>query len=74
MKHVIKEEVTTSESRVKADLRQEIKASEERLTQKIAASQEDIIHVLSAIIHKGFNMHEEWIRAIEEHLDMPHKN
>jgi hypothetical protein len=74
LKNVIKEEVTASENRVKSDLRQEIQASEERLTQKIAASQEETIDVLSAVIHTGYNMHEQRISAIEEQLDIPHKN
>ncbi len=74
LKHVIKEEVIASESRVKSVLRQEIKASEERLTRKIEASQEDTIHVLSEVIHTGYNMHEKRISAIEEQLDIPHKN
>lgn len=74
LKQVIKEEVTASENRVKSDLRQEIQASEERLIQKIAASQEETIDVLSEVIHTGFNKHEEQIRVIEEQLDIPHKN
>ena len=53
---------------------EEVAAAEKRLTQKIAASQEDTIHVLSEVLHTGYNMHEERIRAIEEQLDMPHKN
>ena len=76
LKHVIREEVTTSENRVKSDLRQEIQASEERLTQKIAASQEDTIDTLSEVIHKGFNIHEERIATLEEHagIQNPNKN
>jgi hypothetical protein len=59
---------------VKSELRQEMIASEERLTKKIEASQEETIDVLSEVIHKGFNMQEERIRGIEEQLDIPHKN
>ncbi len=76
LKNVIKEVVIASESRVKSELSQEIKASEERLTQKIEASQEETIDVLSEIIHKGFNMHEERIATLEEHagIQNPNKN
>ena len=37
-------------------IREEIKASEERLTKKIEASQKDTIHVLSEVIHTGYNI------------------
>jgi hypothetical protein len=52
--------------------KEEFRASEERLTKKIEASQEDTIEVLSEVIHTGYNMHEKRISAIEEQLDIPH--
>ena len=52
--------------------KEEFRASEERLTKKIEASQEDTIEVLSEVIHTGYNMQEKRIKAIEDHLDMPH--
>jgi hypothetical protein len=42
------------------------------LTKKIEVSQEEAIDALSEVIHTGYNMHEEHIKAIEVHLDMPH--
>jgi hypothetical protein len=74
LKNVIKEEVTASERRVKSELRQEIIASEERLTQKIEASQEETIDVLSEVIHTRYNMHEKRVSAVEAQLDIPNKN
>ena len=59
-----KQEITTT--------KQAIEASEKRLIQKINESQEDTIKVLSDLIHTGYNMHEERIARIEEHLDIPH--
>ncbi len=66
---IIKEETVS-----KDELKAERKASVERLIKKIEDTQEDTINVLSKLINTGYNMHEEQIRAIEDHLDIPHKN
>lgn len=50
----------------------DLKAAEERLTQKIDASQEDTINVLRELIHTGYKMHEQRIRQMEDQLDIPH--
>jgi hypothetical protein len=42
------------------------------VNEEIEGTQEDTIHIVSKLIHAGYNMREELTRAIEEHLDMPH--
>ncbi len=59
----ITKEETVSKDELNA-ARHELKASEERLIKKIEDTQEDTINVLSKLIHTGYNMHEEGIRAI----------
>ena len=53
-------------------VREEVQAAEQRLTKKIEVSQEDTINTLSEVIQTGYSMQDERIRAIEEHLDIPH--
>jgi type II secretory pathway component PulL len=50
----------------------DLKAAEERLTQKIDASQEDTINVLRELIQTGYEMHEKRIRKLEDDLSIPH--
>ena len=72
---IMKEETVSKDefNATRHELKAVLKASEERLIKKIEASQEETTAVLSKVIHKEFNMHEERIRAIEEQLAMPHK-
>ena len=67
---VIKEEVQASEERVTKN----IEASEERLTKKIESELEDTINVLTEVIHTGYTMHEERIKQLEDQAEQPHKN
>ena len=67
---------------MKSELRQEItaaiQASEERVKTElkgaIEKAQEETIDTLSELIHTGFNMHEERIKALEDQAEQPHKN
>ena len=72
---IMKEETVSKDefNATRHALKAVLKAFEEWLIQKIETSQEETIDVLSKVIHKEFNMHEERMRAIEEQLDMPHK-
>ena len=65
IRKIIREETVSKE---------ELKATEERLTKKIEDSQEATIDVLSEVIHTGFNMHEERIKHLEDQAEQPHKN
>ncbi len=71
---VIEAKLAAEREHTRKIIHEEVAAAKIRLTQKIAASQEDTIHVLSEVIHTGYNMHEKRIRASEEQLDIPHKN
>ncbi len=48
----------------------ELKQTEQRLEKSITKSQEDTIEILSALIHTGYNMHEERIEKIEDKLQI----
>ena len=65
IRKIIREETVSKE---------ELKATEERLSKKIADSQEDTITVLKELIHTGYEMHEERIKNLEDQADQPHKN
>lgn len=68
----IKEQLDTVEMKVEVvnsrvnGLSDQIK----KLGQKIKESQEDTIEALSSLIHAGYNMHEERIINIENHLNL----
>lgn len=65
-------EIKATEKRLKTELGAEIKATEKNLKQAILDSQKDTIKVFSDLLHTGFNMHEERISRIEDHLSLPH--
>lgn len=65
IRKIIREETVSKE---------DLKATEERLTQKIVEAQEETIDTLSEVIHTGFNMHEERIEALEKHAGIPTPN
>ena len=60
---------------VEKSIEKAVRASEERLTkkltQKIEDSQKDTIDTLTALIHTGYNLHEERIQRIENELSLP---
>jgi hypothetical protein len=74
LRGVVKEEVQASEERLTTKIRDEIRASEERLTKKMESELEETIEVLKEFIHTGYNMHEERIKQLEDQAEQPHKN
>ena len=72
-KNIIREETVSKEA-----LKAEIQASEERIKTElkgaIEKAQEETIAALSELIHTGFNLHEERIKALEDQAEQPHKN
>ncbi|MBI5123709.1 hypothetical protein HZA75_07660 [Candidatus Roizmanbacteria bacterium] len=52
-------------------LEEEIKDFKVDILQAIKISQEDTIESLSEVINHGYNMHEERIVRLEDHLNLP---
>ena len=73
IRKIIREETVSKEA-----LKAEIQASEERVKTElkgaIEKAQEETIDTLSELIHTGFDMHEERIKALEDQTEQPHKN
>ena len=58
-------------SAIETRIDKKIRASEQRLEEKIKESQEDTVEVLSALMHTGYDLHEERIQRVEDELNLP---
>ena len=57
------------EQRLEEKLVKKIESAKQELSKKIETSQADTNEALSALVHEGYNMHEERIQRIEKELN-----
>jgi uncharacterized protein (UPF0335 family) len=67
----IDKKIQASEQRVEEKIAQNIQRLKQQLERKMKESHEDTRDVLSALMHTGYDMHEERIVRIENELDLP---